>query len=121
MRAVHCGLEEEFMHPSAVGFAKQAGLKQFAGRALKGVGRLVGSEELTRKGLVMQHGRKSLVTGGSILKAKPRPKVPVPSKPPAGTMELVIPHGTPRVERDLMLGRSKAKHEYVTSYRGRGG
>jgi hypothetical protein len=89
------------------GFIKEAGLKQLAGRVIKSVGSALGSSKLQRKGMTMQHGMDSFV------KTKVRPKPGSAPKSSPSRMQLVVPHDTPKAQRDLMSGSSKAKPMYV--------
>ena len=61
------------MHPNAIGFTKEAGLRELAGKALKRVGRSVGSSNLEHKGLTMQTGAKKLITSPTGRKSTPIP------------------------------------------------
>jgi len=114
------------MDPAVIGFTKEAGLKQFAGRVIKGVGRAVGHSGMEAKGFKMQHGRAlgdvSRTPGGfrraaeaAKAKAAPPPKRSAPKKP-TPKMELVIPHNTTKNDRRKMLGLDKAKDEYTTPH-----
>jgi len=95
-----------------VGFLKEAGLKQLAGRVIKSVGSALGSGKMQRKGMTMQHGTENFVK----TKVKPKPSAAAPKGP---RMQLVVPHNTPKAQRDLMAGNSKAKPMYVQPYGGR--
>lgn len=91
------------------GFLKAAGISQVVGRVIKTVGSAVGSDKLMRKGMTMQHGTSSLVKTPGARKAVSKA---APKKAPP-RMQLVVPHNTPKAQRDLMSGKSKAKAMYV--------
>lgn len=93
------------MDSVALGFAKEAGLKQLAGRAIKGIGRAVGSEDMVSRGMKMQNGAGSKVK----TKATYGRKMPPPKK----KVHLQVPHDTPKEQADLMRGKSKVKQMYV--------
>ena len=93
------------MHPSAIGFMKEAGLRELAGRAITGIGRAVGSSKLESRGFRMQHGSGSMVKRPARLKPRSKPK-----------MELVVPHDVGAEQAAVMKGTSKAKQRYVTPH-----
>jgi hypothetical protein len=101
------------MHPSAAGFTKEAGLRELAGRAIKGVGRALGSTKLEGKGFRMQHGGGSLTRRPGASSRVPALPVPATTKP---KMQLMIPHGTGKEQAAVMRGTSKAKQPYVTPH-----